>query len=375
MKILIGVPFAFYQPSGSSHNTFFRIKAIVALGHQVDILTYPFGKDVNDPNVRMFRYPSRKIFRTFQPGEYKKKILFDSILLPMLIARTIRQRYDLIILHGSVSWAPFLIRPFTRAKLVANWHSNIEKELVKWKVSHSLLLISLARKYETFITRYYDRLICVNRAVYDLLVSNGVNPDKLTLINNTVITNQGYEPLKSTSRKFIVLYTGTFVKVQNLDLIYQTAARVKNEDIEFWVVGGDKNEVEVERRKIVNIQNVKIFERVEYSRISEIYDQAAILISPRVFGHDAPMKLYDYMARGKCILATDRPIHHELLDYSNSFLFEPTPEKCVDAILLLHSDPGLRSRLGKKAHEDFSMSYSFNKMKDKYSNLFSEIVQ
>src|SRR2546427_11903202 len=48
-------PEPFFEPRGTPFSEFHRIRALTDLGHQVDLVTYPFGEDVTMPGLRLFR--------------------------------------------------------------------------------------------------------------------------------------------------------------------------------------------------------------------------------------------------------------------------------------------------------------------------------
>ena len=55
MKILMIAPEPFFEPRGTPFSEYFRIKALSELGHEIDLATYPIGKDVDIPDLRIFR--------------------------------------------------------------------------------------------------------------------------------------------------------------------------------------------------------------------------------------------------------------------------------------------------------------------------------
>ena len=63
-------PEPFFEPRGTPFSEFHRIRALVELGHTVDLVTYPFGKDVSIPGLRVFRslrHRSRPFQRSVPP--------------------------------------------------------------------------------------------------------------------------------------------------------------------------------------------------------------------------------------------------------------------------------------------------------------------
>src|SRR6266436_3096337 len=55
MRILMIAPEPFFEPRGTPFSEFHRIRALTSLGHQVDLVTYPFGEDVTMPGLCVFR--------------------------------------------------------------------------------------------------------------------------------------------------------------------------------------------------------------------------------------------------------------------------------------------------------------------------------
>ena len=49
MRILMIAPEPFFEPRGTPFSEFHRIRALTDLGHEVDLVTYPFGQDVAMP--------------------------------------------------------------------------------------------------------------------------------------------------------------------------------------------------------------------------------------------------------------------------------------------------------------------------------------
>ena len=55
VKILMIAPEPFFEPRGTPFSEYHRIRALLELGHTVDLVTYPFGRDVSLPGLRVFR--------------------------------------------------------------------------------------------------------------------------------------------------------------------------------------------------------------------------------------------------------------------------------------------------------------------------------
>lgn len=376
MKILVSIPFSFYHPSGSSLSSYHRIMALLELGHEVDVLTYPHGENIEHSNLTIFRSPEKKIFKYFQAGQYKKKLVYDFILFIKSIKLLSKNNYEVVIVHGTMTYLTALLIPFFRTNFIAMKHGNLDVEMQKWNISNRKFFITIARKIDVFFANRYKYIICEHSSVKNKFIESGLKEKKLFLIKISV-PNASSENKKTTdSKSFNILYTGTFVSVQNIELLYQAGDLLMNENIMFYIIGGNDKELEYETTRIKNYTckgKVKLLKRIGQEELIKYYNKADIVVSPRKFGHDTPMKIFDYMNFGKCILASNKLIHTEILNPQNSYLADPTPESFAKAIIHLINNPETVNKLAIQAKNDFEHRYSFNNMKIKYIELLEKV--
>lgn len=73
------------------------------------------------------------------------------------------------------------------------------------------------------------------------------------------------------------------------------------------------------------------------------------------------MKMFEYMAHGKAIVASDLPALREILNDGNSMLVDPeSPGTWISAIRSL-ADPDKARRLGLAAKKDFDARHTWRK--------------
>src|SRR4029450_1086444 len=80
VKILMIAPEPFFEPRGTPFSEFHRIKALTGLGHTVDLVTYPFGTDVNIPGLRVFRSLRAPFIEHVRIGPSMAKVPLDILL-------------------------------------------------------------------------------------------------------------------------------------------------------------------------------------------------------------------------------------------------------------------------------------------------------
>ena len=89
-------PEPFFEPRGTPFSEFHRIRALTALGHQVDLVTYPFGQNVSMPGLRVFRSLRPPLVNGVKIGPSLAKIPLDAMLTLTAIRRALSGRYDAI---------------------------------------------------------------------------------------------------------------------------------------------------------------------------------------------------------------------------------------------------------------------------------------
>src|SRR5438105_10078193 len=94
MHILMIAPEPFFEPRGTPFSEYHRIRALIDLGHTVDLVTYPFGRDVDMPGLRLFRCARPPLIRDVRIGPSMAKIPLDLTLAFTAIRRAVADRYD-----------------------------------------------------------------------------------------------------------------------------------------------------------------------------------------------------------------------------------------------------------------------------------------
>jgi glycosyltransferase involved in cell wall biosynthesis len=149
-------------------------------------------------------------------------------------------------------------------------------------------------------------------------------------------------------------------------LVVEVAARVPEADV--VIVGGQTNWTEDDpdiAQLAARAEQLGVRERVQlrghvpYDRVPEVLAQATVALLPlpdepvaRLF--TSPLKLFDYMAAGIAIVASDLPALREVLRHEeNALLAAPgDPEAFAAAVRRLLADPALAQRLGQQARAD-----------------------
>jgi glycosyltransferase involved in cell wall biosynthesis len=151
------------------------------------------------------------------------------------------------------------------------------------------------------------------------------------------------------------------------------------------IVGGHEKEPDLARLKALAHHlglesRVTFTGQVEPARVPALLAQAMILVLPNPASaistrFTSPLKLFEYMAAGRAIVASDLPAIREILeDGRNALLVEPgDPQAIADAVERLIEDHAFAQRLARAAHADAS-SYTWARRAERLDVLFQEMT-
>ncbi len=224
-----------------------------------------------------------------------------------------------------------------------------------------IALKRLARWSEETAWRTADYVLPVSNILADRIRSAGVPEAQIVVVPNVVDLERFSAPLDGGETKkrlglegrTVLGFAGYLRAWHRLDRVIDVLERDDESNLHFLVIG-DGSGLPALRRQ-VRLRGVS--ERVTFLG-SRARDDMAGLISafdiallPGVTAYASPLKIYEYMALGRAIVAPDTPNIREILGQDETaLLFDPdTAAAFGQAIERLAGDPILRARLGAAA--------------------------
>ncbi len=168
--------------------------------------------------------------------------------------------------------------------------------------------------------------------------------------------------------KKIILYAGSFYLYdwKGVDVLLEVAQKLNAENWLFVLVGGNAKEIKEIQNKY-QLENILLVGHQPQNEIPIYLKAADILVLPNKKGFEAsekytsPLKLFEYMASGRPIVASDLPSIREILNENNAVLVEPNNAKALaEGIKKVLSNPELVDKISQKAYEDVK-NYTWGK--------------
>ena len=161
-------------------------------------------------------------------------------------------------------------------------------------------------------------------------------------------------PLPELRAGYRVGYVGSDYPGRGLEVIDALAERMR--DVDFYVIGRDRIVSPYEADGWCRAMDVLLLPYREGTETRGGVDSTRWM---------SPLKLFEAMAAGKAIVASDLPALREVIDESTAVLVPPGDVGAWSAALERLFDPELRDRLGKAARARFLSEHTWRKRAEK----------
>jgi glycosyltransferase involved in cell wall biosynthesis len=213
----------------------------------------------------------------------------------------------------------------------------------------------LARALEGLVWRRANRVFVVTEVLKGIVAAAGVDSERIAVVPNGVdLSAFSATPYQARPGASITIGFIGFVRDwHGLDAVITGLAQPHDPPIRLIVAGDGPARRALERQA----QDLGVGKLVQFigiqprERIPDLISSFDIALQPRAVAYASPLKLFEYMAAGRAIVAPDQPNIRELLAHGETaILFDPEePAALWDAIRQLAADAALRERLGRAA--------------------------
>ena len=224
----------------------------------------------------------------FSYNKLKKGVFIDTYQLPYLVCGYLISRIFKVPLIGLLTDPPNM-------NYKISWESSFKKQ---FRRMNGILSIYLIKKFTGVIALTQH-------------LANNYCPGKKHLIIEAISEPYDNKNDLLKSKKFVVMYSGSLLKVYGIIELIKAFMKLLYTDIELWIFGkGDAEKEIIDFAK--NDYRIRYFGFLENSKILNYQSIATLLINPRPTNlpdskYSFPSKILEYMQSGTPTLLTRLP--------------------------------------------------------------------
>lgn len=294
----------------------------------------------------------------------------------------------------TIGFVNLIIGKIKKAKVVYNVQEIYPDFLIEQGGLKSKPVIKILKWLERFVYNKSDAVTTIDQIFYDTIVERFCDKAKLHVIPNFVDTDL-YHPLLDSSlniddslfkatNNLKLMYAGNVGHAQDWYPLIETAKRLKNDPIDFYIIGeGVMKKYVEDQKKEYRLDNVHILPyqpREVMPQLLAFADLQYIFMSKEMEGHGFPSKVYTIMACGKPMLicsGNNTPIVNFLkdLDCAEIITTADFSEKvgCIENFLKTVTLEKL-DRLGSNGLKTIEDYYTKDVVTKKYVELVNELL-
>jgi len=229
-------------------------------------------------------------------------------------------------------------------------------------------------------------LVVLTSFIKEDLIANGVGGKKIIICPDSVDLDEFNLSLSKVEAreicglpkdKKIILYSGSFFRYtwKGVGVLLEAVNLFLSKEYLFVFIGGSMDEFSIIKNKYKN-DNVLLLAHQKHSIIPIYLKAADVLVLPNTRGknvsekYTSPLKLFEYMAAGRPIVASNLPSLMEVLNESNAELSNAgDPQSLAKSIERVLNNEDLGEKLAQQAFLDVQ-NYTWIKRAEKIQKVF-----
>lgn len=228
-------------------------------------------------------------------------------------------------------------------------------------------LHSLPKSFSKKDLEKTEGIITITQGLKDVLVKKGIPKNKIIVapdgvdfdkFNINISKEEARKEMNLTLDDKIILYVGHLYQWKGAHILAK-AAKLLEKNVKVVFVGGTDEDIKEFKKKYGNVKNIEIKGHLPYKLMPVWMKLADILVLPNSAKEEisrnwtSPMKMFEYMASQRPIVASDLPSIREVLNENNSVLVKPdNPKALAEGINSVLKKPDFSANISAKAWND-----------------------
>jgi len=232
---------------------------------------------------------------------------------------------------------------------------EVNSPLARERAEHETLVFRRwAAHSERRLLQQADRVLCVTRVLADLIVEAGAPRPHVAVVRNGADLARYPSPVFRGGEAVVIGFVG-FVRAWHRveDLVEALAAPGMPVGARLLVVGDGpaRGHIEARAQRLGVAGRVTVTGAVAHEQVPALVASMDICVQPAATPWAAPLKLPEYMAAARAVVAPDQENLREVLTHGrDALLFPPGSAAGLhEALVRLARDGALRERLGQQA--------------------------
>ena len=344
-----------------------------ALGHEVEVVAMNLAAEGGRPRDDTRRRSRLRPWAVRRAGRYlhePKELLWNALYVPRELEILRRLRPDVLLVRDHALTASCVIVA-SRLRLPLVLELNAPAEETRLYLDEYVHLPGIARALEAYKVRRAGAVTAVSSTLKSMLVeAHGIPPERVVVVPNGADLDRfhpGVPPdptiVWPPARGPVIGFVGSFRRWHGTERLVRMISQVAaaRPQTAFLLVGDGPEWAEVRDAVAPLGDRVVMTGRVSHDRVPALTASFDIGVLPETLFYGSPLKVVEWMASGRSVVAPGYPAMADLIeDGVHGLCFPPGDGGAfASAVLQLVDDPALRTRLGAAAAERARRSLSW----------------
>ena len=276
-----------------------------------------------------------------------------------------------------------LLKLFTRARVIYDVHEDLPKQLLNkhWIPRYFRPITAWCAKFAEMVgARVVDRIVVATPAI-----ARHFYKPKIVLVQNFPILGELVEAdtILYSKRPHVAVYVGSISMQRGLEEMVRAIGLLPAEAGARLLLAGSFSPPELEK----DVQQLTGWKRVDYlgwqsrEEIKKVLSQARVglvTLHPTTnYVESYPVKMFEYMAAGIPVVASDFPLWREIVEGEGcGLLVNPLkPDDIAKAIYWLLQHPEEAQAMGERGRKAVVEYYNWDNESEKLLQMYKELTQ
>lgn len=381
---ICGAP-SYHLKAASGYATHIRelTKAFEGLGHQVDVLMPSTLSPKKQVSMGMRHHPLKKwipsliweVLKDIQRLKQDRK--FASQLQEHLAANSYDVLYERMDISGSILAR---LKGISVGSYVLEIHAPLQLESTYFDRARPL-----QKCFWNWIQKGLQGargVVVVSGVVKSWVEENGMPAENVLVVPNAVNLEtftadaaKKNSPYVKTKGTLAIGFVGSALRWFGLDMLVRVFSELVSQYSCELVIVGPSNENQELSKLVMDLKierSVKFLGSISYDFVPSVIHQFDICVMPSSNPYGSPIKIFEYGAMGKPVIAPDLAPIREVVEHGVSAFLIPNkdPIKLKEALQSLLENPKLRNSLGCALQDKVRSQYGWQHAASRIANRF-----